>query len=116
DAHFGTSVAISEQIVSGQPVQTIVVGAPHANVGTNSQGAAYVFTEPVGGWGSAPPQTAKLTASDGQNGDNLGGCEKQKVAGRPDEFFNGSVAISGSTIVAGACEANEGSGAGSFEQ
>jgi hypothetical protein len=113
DAHFGTSVAISEEMVSGQPVQTIVVGAPAAKVGTSSQGAAYVFTEPVGGWGSAPPQTAKLTASDGNTGDNLGGCEKPLVGGQPASFFNGSVAISGSTIVAGACEAKVG---GNFNQ
>jgi hypothetical protein len=114
DAHFGTSVAISEGMVSGQ--QTIVVGAPDAKVGTKSPGAAYVFTEPVGGWGSAPPQTAKLIASDGNTGDNLGGCEKQLVSGQPASYFNGSVAISGSTVVAGACEANEGTGSGSFEQ
>jgi hypothetical protein len=63
-----------------------VVGAPAAKVGTNaSQGAVYVFTQQSGGW-SDETQAAKLTASDGAVDDNLGH----------------SVAISGSTVVAGA--------------
>src|SRR5262249_55585520 len=88
----------------------------NAKVGTKSQGAAYVFTEPVGGWGSGTPLTAKLTASDGNTGDNFGGGQKQIQSGTPDRYFPGSVAISGPTIVAGSCEANEGTGSGSFEQ
>jgi hypothetical protein len=58
---------------------TVVVGSPGAS------GAAYVFSEPAGGWATAT-QTAKLTASDGAAGDN----------------FGSSVAVSGSTVVAGA--------------
>jgi hypothetical protein len=72
---FGTSVAISGS--------TIVAGAPYH--GASAQGAVYVFTETAnGGW----QQSAELTASDGDPGDNLGS----------------SVAISnnGDTVVAGA--------------
>jgi hypothetical protein len=65
---------------------TIVAGAPTAPVNANSaQGAVYVFTEPTTGWQNAI-ETAELTASDGAANDYLGT----------------SVAISGSTIVAGA--------------
>ena len=65
---------------------TIVAGAPAADVsGHSSQGAAYVFVKPAGGWASRT-QTAKLTASDGDWSDRLGW----------------SVAIAGDTIVAGA--------------
>jgi hypothetical protein len=71
---FGTSVAISGS--------TAVVGEPSADGG---QGAVYVFVESAGGWGNMT-QTAKLTASDGSSTAALGT----------------SVAISGSTIVAGA--------------
>ena len=75
---FGNSVSISGN--------TVVVGAPDANVGGNSnQGAAYVFTEPGSGWANMT-QTAKLTASDGAAGD----------------VFGTSVSISGDTVVAGA--------------
>jgi hypothetical protein len=75
---LGYSVAIAEN--------TVVAGAPHHMVGSNtSQGAAYVFTMPAGGWESTT-QTAELTASDGGQSDQLGS----------------SVAISDGTIVAGA--------------
>ena len=75
---FGTAVSISGN--------TVVVGAPYAAVGGNSdQGAAYVFTEPGSGWANMT-QTAKLTAADGAAG---------------DEFGN-SVSISGSMAVVGA--------------
>jgi len=75
---FGSSISISGN--------TVVVGAPNATVGANSQqGAAYVFTKPVSGWAKMS-QTAKLTASDGAAGD----------------VFGMSVAISGNTIVVGA--------------
>jgi hypothetical protein len=71
---------------------TIVAGAPFATVGSNiSQGAAYVFVKPGGGWASAPyPQiaTAKLKASDGAEYDTLGASV--------------GVSSNGSTIVAGA--------------
>jgi hypothetical protein len=73
---FGTSVAISGT--------TIAVGAPFHRVGTNSsQGATYLFDKTGGSWS----QTTELTAAvDGNQGDELGM----------------SVAISGSTVVAGA--------------
>jgi len=80
--YLGLPVAISGD--------TIVAGVPFHKVGSNSkQGAAYVFVMPSSGWATAPhpmTQTAELTASDGAAGDDLGG----------------SVAISGSTVVAGA--------------
>ncbi len=85
----------SSAAVSGT---TVVAGAPGATVGLNQeQGKAYVFVEPVGGWGSKElderaKQAAELTASDGAAGDKLG--------------F--SVAASGATIVAGAAEASIG--------
>jgi uncharacterized protein (TIGR03437 family) len=72
---FGYSVAISGD--------TIVIGAPHDNTGTNSfQGSAYVFTRSDGVWSFQK----KLTANDGEAADQLGI----------------SVAISGNTVVAGA--------------
>jgi hypothetical protein len=75
---FGHSVAISGD--------TVVAGAPVATVkGNSEQGAAYVFVMPAGGWASKTEQ-AKLTASDGAAGDQLG--------------F--SVGVSGDAVVAGA--------------
>jgi hypothetical protein len=62
---------------------TVAVGAPARD---DYEGAVYVFTMPAsGGWANAT-QTAELTASDGAPNDNLGW----------------SVAVSGSTVVAGA--------------
>jgi len=82
---LGTSVAISGQ--------TIVSGATTRNVNRHpDQGAAYVFTEPGGGWANGT-QAAILTASDGATGDDLGQ----------------SVAVSGQTIVAGAPDRTVGS-------
>lgn len=74
---FGTSVSISGN--------NIVVGAPNATGSSSQTGAAYIFTQPAGGW-TDMTQTAKLTASDGASYDQMG--------------F--SVASSGGTIVAGA--------------
>ncbi len=71
---FGRSVAISGN--------TIVVGA---SAHDDDTGEAYVFVRPRNGWENAT-QSAKLTASDGQFG---------------DEFGN-SVAIDGDVIVVGA--------------
>ncbi|MFZ0285493.1 MAG: FG-GAP repeat protein [Terriglobales bacterium] len=85
NAFFGSSVAISGN--------TIVVGAGSAAVNGNPhQGIAYVFVEPANGWQNMT-QTAKLTASDGYVGDELGAA----------------VAISGNTVVAGAPYATIGS-------
>jgi len=82
------AVAISE---SGS---TIVAGAAgHKVNGVSEAGAAYVFTEPVSGsWETTSTPTAELTATD---------------AG-PADFLGGSVAVSGSTIVAGAAFHNTG--------
>jgi FG-GAP repeat len=75
--HFGISVAVNEN--------TIAVGAFAATIGSNpAQGAVYVFVKPATGWANMT-QTAKLRASDGKSNDLLGN----------------SVAISGSTVVAG---------------
>jgi hypothetical protein len=52
---------------------TIVFAAGHHTVGTNAeQGEAYAFTQPPGGWGSATPQVAELTAGDGGANDVYG--------------------------------------------
>ena len=75
---FGASVAISGN--------TAVIGAPHHN---SSQGEAYVFMEPTGGWATGT-QTARLNASDGAASDG----------------FGSSVAISGDTVLIGAPEHN----------
>ena len=71
---LGYSVAVSGD--------TIAVGAPSAESG---DGAVYVFTKTGAGWTDAN-ETAELTATDGNTGDGLGS----------------SVAIDGTTIVAGA--------------
>ncbi len=69
---------------------TVVVGAPHATVGSNSfQGEAYVFAKPAGGWTNMT-ETARLTSADGAG----------------DDFFGYSVAISGNTVVIGAPQAS----------
>jgi hypothetical protein len=78
---FGASVAISGD--------TIVVGAPGADVGVNiDQGAAYVFTRNGESWGTP----RKLTAGDGS----------------PFDCFGWSAAIYADTVVIGA----QGSGSG----
>jgi hypothetical protein len=80
---FGFSVATSGS--------TIVVGARQVVNSTVGPGAAYVFVEPAAG----NTQTAELTASDGQLGDE----------------FGAAVAIVGDTIVVGAPKANAAQGA-----
>lgn len=85
---FGTSVAISGN--------TIVVGAANPSNFSNQAsgpGAAYVFVKPTGGWADAT-ENAKLTASDGVDGD----------------AFGDSVGISGNTIVVGAFFASDSKG------
>jgi hypothetical protein len=79
DVHLGWSVAVSGE--------AIVVGDPEQGVGGHGDaGAVYVFEKPVGEWASAS-QTAELTASDPDPGNDLLGT---------------SVAVSGNTVVAGA--------------
>ncbi len=71
---FGRSVAVHGD--------TVVIGAFEVN---GTRGAAYVFTEPGGGWTSTST-AAKLTASDRASGDR----------------FGRAVAMDGDTIVIGA--------------
>jgi hypothetical protein len=62
---FGFKVGISGD--------TVVVSAPRDDIGANqAQGSAYIFVKPEGGWSGALQETAKLTASDGAEGDVLG--------------------------------------------
>jgi hypothetical protein len=82
---LGNSVGISGN--------TVLAGSPFAKIGANfSQGAAYLFVQPAAGWAGPQTETEKLTAADGATGDKLG--------------F--SVAISGTTLVAGAPTAKVG--------
>ncbi|HEY3829234.1 MAG TPA: FG-GAP repeat protein [Solirubrobacteraceae bacterium] len=75
---LGSSVAVSGN--------TVVAGAPSHQVGSNdASGAAYVYTMPAGGW-SDMTEPFTLSASDGSTSDNLGHA----------------VAVSGSTVLAGA--------------
>jgi hypothetical protein len=79
-AQFGSSVAFAG-------AGTVVVGAPHAAVGTNqNQGKAYVFVKPTTGWKNMT-ETARLTASDGASGDYFGysvsGIGNAVVVGAP---------------------------------
>lgn len=84
---FGQSVSISGT--------TVAVGAPYVALNGNfSQGAAYVFVEPGGGWADMTP-TAVLTMAGG-----LG-----------YQYFGTSVATSGSAVVAGAPGVNSFAGA-----
>lgn len=75
-SHIGPSVSISGD--------TVVAGAPSEDPAV-IPGAVYVFAKPENGWTNMS-QTARLTASDGAPGDELGS----------------SVAIVGRTIFAGA--------------
>ena len=79
DDQFGKSVAVDGD--------TIVVGAAFDDdTGGLSQGSAYVFVKPAGGWSGTLTHNAKLTASDGAAID----------------IFGSSVAVSGDTVVVGA--------------
>ena len=76
EGSFGRSVAIDGE--------TIVIGASEQD---ESKGSAFVFSKPATGWANlTDTETAKLTASNRMNND----------------FFGGSVAIDGRTIVVGA--------------
>lgn len=75
--HLGMSVGVSGD--------TVAAGATGATVGAQRPGAVYVFVKPAGGW-SDVTQTAKLSASQGAGGDDLGW----------------SLAIGSDTVVAGA--------------
>ena len=75
--YFGVSVAIDGG--------TVVVGASGDDDGGSSSGSVYVFSEPASGWVSASSDV-KLTASDPAASD----------------WFGGSVAVDGGTVVVGA--------------
>ncbi len=78
DDFFGQQAAINGSL--------IVVGAPNSVANLNeSQGAAYVFTEPSGGWKSSS-QGTKIFA----------------VNGEPGDAFGTWVATDGSVVVSGA--------------
>ena len=78
-AAFGEAVAIEGD--------TIVVGALGESAAAGSAvGAAYVFVRPPEGWASPQTQSARLSASDGAELDQLGT----------------SVAVEGETVIAGA--------------
>ena len=80
--YFGFAARMSEDGTC------VAVGATLKQVGANAKaGAVYVFTRPASGWANAT-ETAKLTASDGGAGDQLG----QSLA----------LSADGTTIVAGA--------------
>ncbi|HEX5450682.1 MAG TPA: fibronectin type III domain-containing protein [Gaiellaceae bacterium] len=86
---FGQSVAVDGD--------TIAVGSWGSDIGSNtSQGAAYLFEKPSGGWAGSLNESAKLTASDGAANDQ----------------FGSSVAADGDTIAAGAHFAGVGANAG----
>jgi trimeric autotransporter adhesin len=96
---FGDSVSVSGD------GSTLVAGAAYATVATDSagHGAAYVFSEPGGGWASAPPRTQTATLTTSNSGSIV--------------YLGSSVAISndGSTIAAGAASATVGSASGQGE-
>jgi hypothetical protein len=84
-AEVGYSVAISGEV--GGDGSEIALGGPY-----NSPDAVYVFQEPSGGW-TDMTQTAILTNSGGQAGDNLGQSVAMSsnviVAGAPFATING---------------------------
>jgi hypothetical protein len=86
---LGDSVAVS---CDGR---TIVAGATATKVGSNfGQGAAYLFVEPTSGW-TTGTETAKLTASDGEEDNNFGfavamsGDSSTIAVGTPFATING---------------------------
>ena len=86
---FGTSVAVDGD--------TVVMGATGDDDNGSSSGSTYVFTKPATGWTSTST-AAKLTASDGDDGDR----------------FGNSVAVDGATVVVGADQDDDkGSNSGS---
>jgi hypothetical protein len=78
--YLGLSVAISSD------GSTVFAGAPDLSSSPLGLGTVYGFERPTTGWSATVHQSAKLTASDGQNGDQ----------------FGSSLALSGSLLVVGA--------------
>jgi hypothetical protein len=83
DSGLGMSVSIAGD--------TIVAGAPGASM--EGRGATYVYVKPASGWKSMT-QTARLTSSDGVDGDN----------------FGWAVSLNGDTVAAGAPQYPKGDG------
>jgi hypothetical protein len=82
---FGFSLAISGD--------TIVASASaHGVDGRDFQGKVCVFTKPPSGWSGTVTQATTLTASDSASGDLFGTGSRS------------SVAVSGTTVVAGAAD------------
>jgi hypothetical protein len=84
--HLGSSVAVSGN--------TIVAGAPSDFVnGNGNQGSVYIFQKSGAGWASGT-ERAKVTASDGGPGDQLGFsvgvAGNLVVAGAPFDSVNGN--------------------------
>ena len=77
-SRFGVSVGVDGD--------TVVVGARLDDDNGWASGSAYVFTKPANGWTTTSSFAAKLTASDGVAGDQVGR----------------SVAVDGDTVVVGA--------------
>ena len=65
-AHLGTAVALD-----GQDVLVGAISAPGAQPGA---GAVYRYAVPAAGWSGTLAETDKLTASDGESGDEFGCC------------------------------------------
>ena len=72
---LGSSIAVSGD------GSTIAAGAYMQDVtGTGiNRGAVYVFERPAGGWATTNHFEAMLTASDGQDGDHLGGSDSLAI-------------------------------------
>jgi hypothetical protein len=85
DGYFSDDLGVSVAISADG--STIVAGAPQASNPGNDDGDVYVFTEPSGGWSGTIDQSAELTVGAEPDYEPELGC---------------SVAISGTTIVAGA--------------
>jgi len=86
---FGSTVAISGN--------TVVIGSLGDDDNGLGSGAAYVFTEPVGGWVGTLTESAKLLASDGAAGDafgvSVGVSGTVVVVGSPNDELMGSAYV-----------------------
>ena len=95
-ASDGRGNDIFGEVSGGAGGSIIFVGAPNAIVNHAHAGAGYIFVRPAGGWKTTSTFAAKLTSTDGINGDGLGVCQ------------SGSSCISsdGNTVLAGAPQWN----------
>ncbi len=95
-ASDGKGNDIFGEVSAGGGGAVIFVGAPNAVINKAHVGAGYIYVRPSGGWQTTSTFTAKLTSTDGANGDGLGVCQ------------SGSACISsdGNTVLAGAPQWN----------